>query len=445
MHVKSHWVQQWIAIISVLLLGLLSMAVSFGQRSSSFGESALSHNHPRYRRATIQPSLVHVDPGAEQHFKIVLVATRLMGASLPKNVKWAVNDIPGGNGAVGTIDASGTYRAPRVVPSPREIHIGATVPEAANAYLFGTVIVGDGPVRYHSIHTWTEKTNEDDEASHLVTPHGIGLDKDGNILIADVGASQVYRYTVEGRYLGKIGDGPGSSPGQVTRPREVRSDIAGRIFVTDNKGDRPRVQVFSEEGNFQQIFAEKGRLPGMLFRAHGMDFDTKRRLFVVDVDNMRVNVYDKEGNSLYDWGTEGFLPGEFNAPHGLYVDRSGDIFVTGYYGPTQKFNAEGEFVLAFGHGDPPDGPVHFHSVSGDKWGDAYLSVRDRGDYRGDAQSSGETRANIVKYNNNGDFIASWAFSERHRKPAEVVVNDEGLVYTLFTSEGEAGVETFKQK
>ena len=279
----------------------------------------------------------------------------------------------------------------------------------------------------------------------MVSPHGIGLDRDENILIADLGGSQVLRYTQDGKFMDKIGEGQGRHPGQVTDPREVRSDVEGRIFVTDSKGDRPRVQVFSHDGTFERIFGEKGRLPGMLLRAHGMDWDAERRLFVVDVDNMRVNVYDKDGRPLYDWGTEGTLPGELNAPHGLYVDRSGDVFVTGYYGPTQKFNAEGEFVLAFSHGDPPDGAVYFHSVSGDKWGNAYLSVRSRGGYDGSIQGADEKRISIMKYNNNGDFVAGWAFSEEEHSESEVAVSADGRVYALFKGAGEAGVETFEQE
>jgi hypothetical protein len=391
----------------------------------------------------IHPSLVHLDPGETQQFKVVICATRLMAADVPQEVKWAVNDIPGGNAEVGTIDAKGVYRAPARMPSPREIHICAEASDVANRFLFGTVIIGGAPIRYKSVHIWAEKQGA--EGSHMNSPHGIGLDRDENLLIADLGGNKVLRYTQDGEFLGEVGEGSGRNPGQVTEPREVRSGPKGRIFVTDSKGDRPRVQVFSHDGKFKQILGEKGRLPGMLLRPHGMDWDSERRLFVVDVDNMRVNVYDKDGTPLYDWGIEGTLPGELNAPHGLYVDRSGDVFVTGYYGPTQKFNADGEFVLAFGHGDPPDGPVYFHSVSGDKWGNAYLSVRSRGGYDGSIQSADEQRVSIMKFNNSGDFVTSWAFSEEEHSESEVVVGEDGRVYALFKGDGEAGVETFEQE
>ena len=95
-------------------------------------------------------------------------------------------------------------------------------------------------------------------------PHGIGLDKDENILIAAKGKSRILRYSPTGKFMDRIDSGSGSLPGEVNEPREVTNDMEGRIFVTDSKGDRPRVQVWSHEGEFQHIFAEKGRWQGML-------------------------------------------------------------------------------------------------------------------------------------------------------------------------------------
>lgn len=429
-----------------LSLGLAALSVpayADGHYNDGIADSGRNFTDPRYQRATIAPTLVHLDPGETQRFNVVMVATRLMAAEVPEKVIWSVNDIAGGNDTVGTIDEAGNYTAPSTMPSPRELNIVAEVPEAANPFLFATVIIGDAPIVYKSVHIWSEKPGT--EGANLSTPHGIGLDKDENILIADMGNSKVHRYSQQGEYLGNIGEGSGRDDGKISKPREVTSDVEGRIFVTDSKGDRPRVQVFSHEGEFLQIFAEKGRLPGMLLRAHGMDHDRARNLFVVDVDNMRVNVYDQHGKSLRDWGQEGLLPGQFNAPHGLFVDRSGDVFVTGYYGPTQKYNGFGDFVTEFAHGAPPDGPSYFHSVAGDKWGNAYLSVRNKGGYDGAIQRGDEGYYSIMKYNNNGDFICGWSYSAKEHSESEVTVAEDGRVFCLFNGGGESGVETFAQE
>ncbi len=109
-------------------------------------------------------------------------ATRLMAARNPEKVIWSVNEIPGGNNQIGTIDENGLYQAPDQIPKPCEIHICAYVEEAQNNYLFATVIIGETAPKYKSLRIWTEKVNGSE--TRLKSPHGIGLDKEGNILIS---------------------------------------------------------------------------------------------------------------------------------------------------------------------------------------------------------------------------------------------------------------------
>lgn len=417
-------------------LAMLSVALLAG--------TAWSQTLPKHHRATIEPSLVNLAPGREQPFKIILNATRLMAADLPKEVKWGVNDLPGGNDKVGTITADGRYRAPVTIPSPREVHICAEVPEAANRHLWATVIVGEGPPAYKSRGTWTEAIlPEKGRTEHLVDPHGIGLAADGTLLIADTRGNQVVRFTPEGKYLGKIGTGEGSEAGQFTEPRIVLTDPQGRIYVSDSKGDRPRIQIFSPQGEFLHLFGEKGLRPGMILRSHGMSLDRQGRLFVIDVDNMRVSVYDRDNRHLYDWGREGLWLGEFNAPHGIFVDQNSDVFVNGYYGPTQKFNAEGDYLSSFCFPDPPSGPVYFHNLTGDHWGNVYISVRSKGGYQGALQKDGKM-ISLVKYNNNGTPVTGWGLTGVHSE-SSAVVDAQGRVYCLFKSEKEVGVELFEEE
>jgi hypothetical protein len=237
--------------------------------------------------------------------------------------------------------------------------------------------------------------------------------------------------------LGEVGYGPGREPGQFTKPRHTAVDAEGRIWVSDEKSDRPRMQIFSRDGEFSRIFGEKGTGAGMLLRAHGMQFDRQGRLFVVDVDNARVNVYDKSGKFLYCWGKDGMYPGEFNAAHGLFIDPSGDVFVSGYYGPVQKFTAEGKFLTAFNYGEPPDGPVHFHAIGGDRWGNVYVTVRNLGHL--------PNEISLIKYNNNGDFVTSWRLSRAEREVNWVTTDREGLVYAAFGGGSYAGVEVYREQ
>ncbi|MHC4499864.1 MAG: NHL repeat-containing protein [Planctomycetota bacterium] len=425
--------------IPTLLAGICLLAL---------GKAALAtKTDPDFRRAIIKPSLVRLEPGRQQKFKVVMLATYLKASSAPEKVVWSVNNIPGGNKELGTIDPNGLYTAPKKAPTPCEIHIRAEAPEAANRYLFATVLMGEPS--YKLVHTWSQEiTSEEAESEEgkstgdLKKPHGICLDKDGNLLIADQ-AGWIMRFNTQGKYLGDVGSGKGSDPGEFTQPRAVAVDAHGHIWVTDSKGDRPRIQMFAHEGEFVRIFAEKGIGPGQIHRAHGMGFDAQQRLFVTDVDSFRINVYRHGGEFLDSLGWAFLGAGEFNAPQGLVVDPSGDVFVSGYYGPTQKFDPNGKFLFAFAHGDPPDGPVYFHTMVGDKWGNVYLMVRNKEGGQGELQKRTAGRLlSIMKFNNNGDHIIGWSLSEPDHRESWSVVADDGTVYSLFKGETHMGVQTF---
>jgi sugar lactone lactonase YvrE len=383
-------------------------------------------------RARIYPSVVHVGAGGEQQFRVATMLARLEAATVVHNVRWSVNDVVGGSPEFGTIDASGLYRAPAKTAARGEIRIGAEVESVANRYIWATVLFGNGKPSYRLVREWGEPM---DKLQRLRSPHGVTIGRNGEVIVADEGSHKVVRYAADGKFLGEVGYGFGREPGQFTKPRHAAVDADGRIWVSDEKSDRPRLQVFSPDGEFSRILGDKGTAPGMLLRAHGMQFDRQQRLFVVDVDNARVNVYDKAGKFLSDWGKDGLYPGELNAAHGLFIDPSGDVFVSGYYGPVQKFTADGKFLTAFGYGVPPDGPVHFHAIGGDRWGNVYVTVRNLG------QRANEV--SIVKYNNNGDFVTSWRLSKPEREVNWVTTDDRGLVYAAYDSKTHVGIEVFQ--
>ncbi len=383
-------------------------------------------------RARIQPTLARVAPAGQQQFRVSTMPARLEAATLVASVRWSVNGVLGGSAECGTIDSSGLYRAPGRIPSPPEVHVGAEAEGVENRHLSATVLVGGRPPSYRLVRQWGEPA---DRLDRMKSPHGISIEPGGQVLIADEGSGRVLRYTPEGTFVRQIGHGPGRENGQFTRPRHAVAASDGRIFVSDEKSDRPRLQVFSQEGEFLRTLGEKGTGAGMLLRAHGMQFDSQGRLFVVDVDNARVNVYEASGKFLHAWGKDGLYPGEFNAAHGLVLDLSGDVFLCGYYGPVSKYDPEGRFLLAFNYGEPPDGPLYFHSIGGDRWGNVYVAVRNQGTRRGPWD--------VIKYNNHGDFITGWRLTSPDPETNWVAVDPQDAAYVLFQSKSKVGVEVFR--
>ena len=68
---------------------------------------------------TVVPSSASVRVGNLQAFSATVTGA-------PGGVTWSVNGVPGGDGAVGTIDSSGRYLAPPAVPSPSVVTVRAT-------------------------------------------------------------------------------------------------------------------------------------------------------------------------------------------------------------------------------------------------------------------------------------------------------------------------------
>ncbi len=264
-------------------------------------------------------------------------------------------------------------------------------------------------------------------------------------MIVDRKKPYVMRYTVEGEFLGEVRPEAGEGV-SLKEGRAVIVDKQGRIWACDQQVDQPRLHIYSCHGEHLHEFGHQGVGPGQLLRVHGMAFDSKGRLFVVDVDNFRVNVYANNGRFLYCWGKAGLELGEFNAPHGIMVDPSGDVFVSNYYGPTQKFDPNGHLLSAFAYADPPDGPVGFHSISGDRWGNVYMTVRCGAYYGGDYKApTTEKILHILKYNNNGDYVTGWSLAKPQDGPSWIAVADDGTVYCLFTAQDRVGVQVFQPR
>ena len=413
----------------MVIFALISVpCLSFAQKTQSPG------------RASIHPSLVTLEPGKQQQFKVIKMARPLRPATLAENVKWFVNDVPGGNNEFGTINSDGIYQAPEKIPTPHEIHIIGKVEDVVNRKLFATVIMAPEKPFYRMVYEYTEPIKS---AKHFTNPHCVTLDKDGNLLIADYDGSQLLRFTQNGTYLGYVGLGMGQEPGHIYLPRVVITDKKGDIFVSDQKKYGPRIQVFSHDGTFLRAFAEKGNGPGEILRAHGMDFDSEGRLFVIDVDAMRVNIYTHEGEFIKSWGRDGPYRGDFNSSHGLVIDPNDDVFIAGYYGLIQKFDKDGFLLKIVMESDPPEGSVYVHSIADDKWGNVYAMVRGSRGYGGEVEVTKGKVVSMEKFNNNGDFVSALSLNVKAHAENWIYIDENEMLYFIYRGNDKMGFEVFE--
>jgi DNA-binding beta-propeller fold protein YncE len=200
----------------------------------------------------------------------------------------------------------------------------------------------------------------------VALPASAVADADGNIYVADSGASKVVKYDAEGHYRtsyllegGKavavavndklarlyvadramhriavfgldgtklfVFGGLGVGDGQFNIPLDVTVDRAGRVYVLDNGNFR--VQVFSPDGEFLRRFGSVGDGPGMFANPKGIAVDSEDHVYVTDAAFGNFQIFDGEGNVLLFVGEAGFGPGLFHLPAGIAIDEKDRIYV----------------------------------------------------------------------------------------------------------------------
>jgi hypothetical protein len=166
-------------------------------------------------------------------------------------------------------------------------------------------------------------------AGMFVFPHGITVDKDGNVWVTDGDGKdgkghQVFKFSPKGKVLLTLGKAGMAGDGEDTfnKPSAVAIAANGDIFVADGHGgtSNARIVKFSKDGKFIMTWGKKGSAPGELNIPHALAFDSKGRLFVADRGNNRIEIFDQSGKFIEEWP-------QFSRPSGISIDRNDVIYV----------------------------------------------------------------------------------------------------------------------
>jgi sugar lactone lactonase YvrE len=167
-------------------------------------------------------------------------------------------------------------------------------------------------------------------AGLFVLPHGMCVDKAGNVWIVDEVAKdgkgdQIFKFSPDGKLLMTLGKAgvAGQGPDTFNSPSDVIVAPNGDIFVADGHGGdtNARIVKFSSSGTFIKAWGKKGTGPGEFDTPHALAFDSKGRLFVGDRANDRIQIFDQEGKFLDQWK-------QFGAPSGIFIDAKDKMYVT---------------------------------------------------------------------------------------------------------------------
>jgi DNA-binding beta-propeller fold protein YncE len=169
-------------------------------------------------------------------------------------------------------------------------------------------------------------------------PTNMALSHDGDIYISDgYGNARIHRFTADGRLLLSWGE-PGSGPGQFHLPHGIAVDRQGTVYVADRENSR--IQLFTPEGKVISEWSDVVR-PCQVFVDAVGDVLVAELGFHAgmwpgttapgpDAPGGRVSIFDRAGQLKARWGGGGYpcSPGDFFAPHAIWVDSRGDIYVS---------------------------------------------------------------------------------------------------------------------
>jgi len=181
-------------------------------------------------------------------------------------------------------------------------------------------------------------------AGLLIAPHGIFVDREGNVWVTDCACTggaagargtaapataskghQVFKFSPDGKVLLTLGKaGGGRDPEFFFQPNDVLVGPNGDIFVSEGHssaaGSAARILKFSKDGKLIKTWGRLGTGPGDFDQPHALAMDSKGRLFVGDRNNNRIEIFDQDGKFLEEWK-------QFSRPSGIFIDKNDVIYV----------------------------------------------------------------------------------------------------------------------
>jgi sugar lactone lactonase YvrE len=179
----------------------------------------------------------------------------------------------------------------------------------------------------------------------MVTPHGISVDSQGNVWVADFSGNkqgtkghQVHKFSPKGDKFLSLGTAgkPGNADGQFNQPNSVVVGPDGSIYVADGhdaqgmttnqaieeglkRGATSRISKFTADGKFIKSWGKIGVRHGEFRTPHALRFDSRGRLWVADRGNHRIEIFDQEGKYLESRYMFGRVSGFFIKGNQVYA------------------------------------------------------------------------------------------------------------------------------
>jgi len=203
---------------------------------------------------------------------------------------------------------------------------------------------------------------EDGKIAKFNNPHGVCVDPEGNIIVADSDNHKIRKIMKDGYVQTIAGTACGLEDGNVNvakfnNPYGVCIDLEGNIIVADCANHK--IRKITKNGIVSTIAGttlgyEDGNVSVAKFNSpHGVSVDREGNIIIADTNNHKIRQIMKNGTvSTIAGTTAGFEDYEiqvakFNYPMAVCVDREGIIFVSDHYNHKIRRITKNGFVQTF--------------------------------------------------------------------------------------------------
>jgi DNA-binding beta-propeller fold protein YncE len=172
-------------------------------------------------------------------------------------------------------------------------------------------------------------------------PSGLGIDRDGNLIVCDSHYHTVRIYTEEGKELKSFGGNAGTEPGQFGYVSDCVQDADGFYYVSEF-GQNDRITKLDAAGQFVTCWGRNGIEPGEFQRVRALALGPDGLLYAADACNHRVQVFTRDGKLVRVIGEPGTGRGQLSYPYDVAFGPDGDLYVVERSNHrVQKFDRDG--------------------------------------------------------------------------------------------------------
>jgi uncharacterized protein (TIGR03663 family) len=203
---------------------------------------------------------------------------------------------------------------------------------------------------------------------NLNAPHGMAIDADGFLYVADSNNHRIVKLSPEGQVVDTwdstwwqgVQWKPGCLDesdrplalidGEFCEPWGISVGPDNRIYVADTWNHR--IQVFSNSGEFLAKFGVFGQsggsvssAPAQFYGPRDVVVDDQGYIYVTDTGNKRVQVFDSDFNFQRSFGGPGIIEGRLEEPVGLAIGPDDLLYIVDTWNTRmQVFTLDGLYV-----------------------------------------------------------------------------------------------------